>query len=67
MWWPCLLMDRDEMSSLYRGPPIDASYQVSVNQKQELKFIFARKNVCLPPSHKLVKGKKSELFANTLV
>jgi hypothetical protein len=42
-------MDRDEMSTLYRGPPIDASYQVSVhltkrfqrrinsaNQKQEL-------------------------------
>jgi hypothetical protein len=24
-------MDRDEMSSLYRGPPIDASYQVSVH------------------------------------
>jgi len=45
----CLLTDRDEMSSLYRGPSIDASYQVSVhlakrfqrrrfstNQKQEL-------------------------------
>ena len=26
----CLLMDRDEMSTLYRGPAIDASYQVSV-------------------------------------
>ena len=26
-----LLMDRDEMSNLYRGPPIDASYQVSVH------------------------------------
>ena len=25
----CLLMDRDEMSNLYRGPSIDASYQVS--------------------------------------
>ena len=24
-------MDRHEMSSLYRGPPIDASYQVSVH------------------------------------
>jgi hypothetical protein len=24
-------MDRDEMSNLYRGPAIDASYQVSVN------------------------------------
>ena len=24
LWWPCLLMDRDEMSNLYRGPSIDA-------------------------------------------
>ena len=31
LWWPCLLTDRDEMSSIYRGPSIDASYQVSVN------------------------------------
>ena len=29
LWWPCLLMDRDEMSNLYRRPSIDASYQVS--------------------------------------
>ena len=28
-WRPCLLMDRDEISNLYRGPSIDASYQVS--------------------------------------
>jgi hypothetical protein len=27
----CSLMDRDEMSNLYRGPSIDASYQVSVH------------------------------------
>jgi hypothetical protein len=27
----CLLMDRNEMSTLYRGSPIDASYQVSVH------------------------------------
>jgi hypothetical protein len=25
---PCLLTDRNEMSNLYRGPSIDASYQV---------------------------------------
>jgi hypothetical protein len=30
-WWPCLLMDRDEMSNLYGGPSIDGSYQVSVH------------------------------------
>jgi hypothetical protein len=29
LWQPCLLMDRDGMSNLYRGPSIDASYQVS--------------------------------------
>ena len=26
-----MLTDRDEMSNLYRGPAIDASYQVSVH------------------------------------
>jgi len=30
LWRPCLLMYWDEMSNLYRGPSIDASYQVSV-------------------------------------
>jgi hypothetical protein len=30
LWWPCLLRDQDEMSNLYRGPSIDASYQVLV-------------------------------------
>jgi hypothetical protein len=29
LWWPCLLMDQNEMNNLYRGPSIDASYQVS--------------------------------------
>jgi hypothetical protein len=29
--WPCLLMDRDKISNLYKGPSIDASYQVSVH------------------------------------
>ena len=28
---PCLLMDPDEISNLYRGPSIDATYQVSVH------------------------------------
>jgi hypothetical protein len=31
LWWPCLLMDRYNMSNFYRGPAIDASYQVSVH------------------------------------
>ena len=31
LWQPCLLTDRDKMSQLYKGPSIDASYQVSVH------------------------------------
>jgi Zn-finger protein len=31
LWWPCLSMNRDDMSKLYRGLSIDASYQVSVH------------------------------------
>ena len=27
LWRPCLIMDWDEMSNLYRGPAIDASYK----------------------------------------
>ena len=34
LWWPCLLTDRDKMSILYRGPSIDASYQVSVHMTE---------------------------------
>ena len=42
LWWPCLLMDWDEMSNRYRGHSIDASYQISVHlaegfQKRRLK------------------------------
>ena len=31
LWHPCLLTDWDEMSNLYRGHAIDASYQVLVH------------------------------------
>jgi hypothetical protein len=31
LWWPCLLMDQDEMCNLYREPSIDASYQVAAH------------------------------------
>ena len=31
LWRPCFLADRDVMSSLYRRPSIDVSYQVSVH------------------------------------
>jgi hypothetical protein len=31
LWRTCFFMDRDEMSNLYRGPAIDASYQVFIH------------------------------------
>jgi hypothetical protein len=31
LWWPCLLTDRDEMSTINRKPAIDASYEVSAH------------------------------------
>jgi hypothetical protein len=42
LWRPCLKTDRDEMSTRYRGPSIDASYQVSVHlakQFQRRRFL----------------------------
>ena len=44
LWQPCLLMDRDEMSKLYRGPSIDASYQVSVYSVSEKKIKMGKVN-----------------------
>ena len=43
LWRPCLSMDRDKMSNLYRGPSIDASYQISVHLGKRLqRKIFFR-------------------------
>jgi hypothetical protein len=38
LWRPCLLTDRDEMCNLYRGPTIDASYQVSVHLAKQFQM-----------------------------
>jgi hypothetical protein len=39
IWQPCTLMDRDVMCILYRGPSIDASYQVCLaKQLQRRRF-----------------------------
>jgi hypothetical protein len=35
LWRQCVLMDRDKMNNCYRGPPINASYQVSVHMAEE--------------------------------
>jgi len=37
LWWPCFLKDQDEMNNLYRGPSIDASYQVSIHLAERFK------------------------------
>ena len=42
MWWPCLLTDQDEMSNVYRGPSIDAAYQVSVHLTKQFQRRFLR-------------------------
>jgi hypothetical protein len=38
----CLLIDRDKMSNLYRGPSIDAAYQVSVHLAMQFQRRFVR-------------------------
>ena len=42
LWRPCLLTDRNEMSNLYRGPSIDASYQVSVHLAKRFQRRFLK-------------------------
>jgi hypothetical protein len=44
LWWPCLLTDRDEMSILYRGHAIDASYQVSLHMVKRFQRRRLKKN-----------------------
>jgi hypothetical protein len=43
LWRPCLLTDRDEMSNLYKGPSIDASYQILVYL---VKWFQRRRFIC---------------------
>ena len=48
LWRPCLLMDQDEMTNLYRGPSIDASYQVSVHFAKRFQRRFLKiSNICI--------------------
>ena len=42
LWRSCLLTDRDEMSNLYRGSSIDASYQVSVHLAKRFQRRFLK-------------------------
>ena len=61
LWWPCLLTDRDEMSNLYRGPSINAFYQVSIyfaKRFQRRRFFFksANRKQELPVAAMFVEG-----------
>jgi predicted GIY-YIG superfamily endonuclease len=40
LWRSCLLMDRDEMSNLYRGTSIDASHQILVHLAKQFQRRF---------------------------
>ena len=69
LWRPCLLTDRDEISKVYRGPSIDASYQVSVHlakRFQRRRFKKNRpirnKNCLLRPCLSMDLDKMSNLY-----
>ena len=55
-----MLTDRDEMSNLYRGPSIDASYQVSIHLAER----FQRRLKCekLTDDGRLVMAKAHIAF-----
>ena len=43
LWRPCLQMNRDDMSTcFFRGPSIDASYQVSIHLAKRFQWRFFR-------------------------
>jgi hypothetical protein len=60
LWWPCLLTDRDEMSNLYRGPSLDASYQASVHLAKQFHgrrfFLIGQSKQELPVAAMFVNG-----------
>jgi hypothetical protein len=65
LWQPCLLTDRDKISSLYGGPSIDASYQVSVHlakrfQRRRLKKI-AQSETRIACGAMFINGSKSSI------
>ena len=69
LWWPCLLSDQDETNNLYRGPSIDASYQVSVHlgkRFQRRRFFLNRpirnKNCLWRPCLSMDRDKMSNLY-----
>ena len=67
LWQPCLLMDREKISILYRGPSIDASYLVSVHlaegfQRRRIKCEVNGCQVDGKSSHCLCELKKTMIY-----
>ena len=60
LWRPCLLTNRAEMSNLYKGPTIDASYRVSVN----LAMQFQRTRFFLELNHQKQELPMATMFVN---
>ena len=50
LWWPCLLMDPDEMSNHYRGSPIDTYFLRSFGSFGQL--VSVEKNLKKSANHK---------------
>ena len=72
LWWPCLLMDLDKMSTLHRAPPIDASYQVSVHlakwfQRRRFLQPIRNKNCLWWPSLLMDRDKMSNLYRGSSI
>jgi hypothetical protein len=70
LWWPCLLMDQDKMNNLYRGPSIDATYQIPVHlgkQFQRRRFFrnqpIKNKNCLWRPCLLMDRDKMSNLYS----
>ena len=59
LWWPCLLMDRDKISNLRRGPAIDTSHQVSVHLAKQ----FQRRRI-LKSANQKQESPVAAMFVN---
>ena len=69
LWRPCLLTNRDKLALFYRGPPIDAYYQVSVHLDKRfqrrrlfLNWPIRNKNCLWRPCSLMDRDKMSILY-----
>jgi hypothetical protein len=67
LWQPYLLMDRDEMSNIYRGSPIDASYQVSVHLAKRRKLLKKLDSSPLKPFGQMNRNLVGSIYGKSSV